>query len=137
MISFISYPFSFFLYPLSFILSFPYLVLDSFDVAAAQALYFTPELKVAFNLIVIQNTEAINDCNRPTGTFDHFVRIKLQILLMSDRKNNGINPVQCFFQILLDTQIFELFLTSEEPFQTVVRRRILILFFEFPPVQRF
>ena len=39
----------------------------------------TAQFKVAADLIVVENTETVDDGNRATGHLDHLIRIQIQI----------------------------------------------------------
>jgi len=57
-----------------------YTFLDSLDVAAAHALDFTSELKVAADTVVVKNAETVNDRAGLTHRLDYLVWIKIEIL---------------------------------------------------------
>ena len=58
---------------------------EAFDLAA--------EFKVAFYGGIVQNAEAIDYGDAVTGNPENFIRIEVQIGLMSDRKDNGIGAL--------------------------------------------
>jgi hypothetical protein len=95
---------------------FPHLVLNPFHVAAAQALDLAAGLEGAFYLGIIENAETVDHRYRPTGGFHHLGWVKIQVSLVSDRKNDRINSAQGLFQILLYPEVRHFFLAAEKSF---------------------
>jgi hypothetical protein len=74
--------------------------------ASAKAFDLTAQLKIAADPGIIQDAEAVNDRNRMTGYFDHFVRAQSQIRPMTDSQHHGIGTCNSAFQIMMDQEIF-------------------------------
>jgi len=51
-------------------------------VAASKSLYLTAKLEIAADVIILQNTKAVDNGNRPTGPADDIVQV-------GDKKEKG------------------------------------------------
>ena len=54
------------------------------DMASAESFNLAAQLKIAADTIIIQNAEAVDNCDWMAGHFDHLVRIQSQIRSMTD-----------------------------------------------------
>lgn len=112
-----------------------YLVLNPFDVATAQALYFTTEFNIAADCAIIEDAEAVDDGNRSIGHSDHRIGVKLQVSLMADDQNYGISFFECVTEGLLNVNVSEFFLITEISRPGMAGCRVGILLFQFSPVR--
>jgi hypothetical protein len=58
--------------------------LDAFDVPPSKPFDLAPQFNKSMNIIVIENTEAVDYCEGFSYVLDHFLGVKLQILGVRD-----------------------------------------------------
>ena len=66
----------------------------SLDMSAAEALDFAAEFEVTFDFFVIEDAEAIDDGEGIAGPFDDVVGIEVEIRLMGDGEDEGVDIIE-------------------------------------------
>ena len=79
---------------------------------ATQAFDLAAQLKVAADLIVIQQTETIDDRRRPADRLYHRIRLQRQIRLVPHSKNNRIGIRQNLGYIRFNAQLIQFVLVA-------------------------
>ena len=113
----------------------PHTVLDALDVPPAEALDLTVEFEIASNLLVVEDSEAVDDGDGASGPAYDIVWFEIEILGVTDSEDNSVYVLQGRRQILKHTQVFELLLVPEEPCPAVPGPWVDVLFLELPPVR--
>src|SRR5690606_32335569 len=109
-------------------------LLDSLNMAATEPFYLAAELEVAADLIVSQNTEAVNYCCRLADSLHHFVRVKTEICGVRDGQDNSLRSLERLVEVLFYSYLLELLLVAEELCLTLSFSRVCILLLELPPM---
>ena len=67
---------------------------DPVHMTSPQTFHFAAELEIAADLVVIQDAETIDDGGRFADQFDYIVRIKIHVMAVAHRQNDGIHIAQ-------------------------------------------
>jgi len=102
--------------------------------ASAEALHLAAELKIAFDLFVVEDAEAVDDGDGAADHLDHFIGVESHVGLVADGKDEGINSLEGGAQIIFNLAVLEFLLVPEEARPGVAGGGIGFLFLQFPPV---
>lgn len=69
-------------------------VLDSFDVAAAEALYLAAELEVTADGRIVEHPEAVDDGDGAAGHGEHLIGVELPVGIVADGQDDGIGALE-------------------------------------------
>ena len=111
-----------------------HIIFNALDMPATQSLDFAAQLKIAAYFFVVQYTETIDDGGWASDHFDNFVGAQVEVLLVPNGKNHRIGKFKSLGQIRFDPGFIQLVLIAEKSFHGMIRCRIGILLFKFPPV---
>ena len=111
-----------------------YLIFNSLYMAAAEAFYFAFQFEAAFNFLVVENAEAVDDGHRVARHFDYFIGCQFQVFLVPDCQHYRVCSFQGIRQVLLYSQFCKVFLVAEEARPCMAGCGLGVLFFKFPPV---
>ncbi len=102
--------------------------------ATAKALYFAAELEIASDVVVIENTEAVDDGNGAAGHGDHRIRVEGKVSLVADGQNDGVHTFEGGGQVLLNPTVLEFILVPEEARPGMARRGVIVLLLQLQPL---
>lgn len=75
------------------------MLFDPLEMAAAECLDFAAEFKVAMDIGIREDSEAVDHGQRPARPLDDLGRIELQILLVRNGQDQGLGVFQGFVQM--------------------------------------
>src|SRR5437867_3595647 len=110
------------------------LFLNALDVPATEGLYLASKLEVSADILICEDTEAVDHGNGASGPLHHVVRFQLQIGRVPYRKDHGLYAFESRWQISLHSNIHKVLLIAKEPGPRVARGGVGILALQFVPM---
>ena len=74
--------------------------------ASSQSFHLASELEVAFDLLIIQYAEAIDNGSAAADRFHDLIRLEIEVGLMRNCKDNNIGTLHRFEEVSLNAQLF-------------------------------
>ncbi len=100
---------------------------------AAKGFYFTTQLKISSDLLVVENAKAVDHGDRVAGPFYDLIGYELHVLLVGHGEDQCINTAQGCFQVFFNYDINQSVLVPEKAFPGIFGA-FAILCFKFMPV---
>ena len=79
-----------------------------------ESLHLAAQLEVASDSRIVEDPEAVDDRDRPSGLLDDPLRFEIEVGLVRNRENQCLRIRERAREILLDAEIEETLLVTEE-----------------------